>query len=974
VNDRARMPFALVGVILLVSSTTLAATVVTHDPSSTPTVDRAMAGAEAETVTALRTAADDAATATAADPVTVPANTTAGRALDGGQAFRDALRLRLYLLARDRLESVRVRRGGVVANASLSAVPDTVDGYRTAIDRVTVERVGADGTALRVRIQGVNVTGVRAGREVAREQLSPTFVVSNPALFMHDRTERFERRANAPVDRPGLGQRLTARLYPITWARGYAQYAGAPIANVLGTRHVELATNDALVAAQRRAFGTAAPGADRAVAAAGARVATQDLLAAKNVDARWTDTVLSAAEDRAAGRSRSPPVGTARDPPEDTDVTVGINGSATTAYGRTIGVKGNDSLEAAIERAHTVQARVRTETTSLGVETTRSGSVDGSWRLVDERTQSQVTLVPVDGRPPRADGWRTRDGATYRAVHVETTTRTWRRNGEVTTTRSVVERSLRIDVAVQARTAPVHGAPQGHLDGPLAGATERAVDAALADAGGHEAAAKAAVEGEPPSSRANATAEPTLDRATVERDLRALRDRTKQWTTTVPATALAAGRANPPARLRRNVSENRDDLRGRADRTVADRARVAVRAAYLTTLEARLADRADRQEEVNAGVTDEVTDHVEPDVIDGALAADRAPSTPHRRTWSDPAGNLSLAVETGPTYLPTSEVDRDRIRARRNGTAHPLKTRNVNVFASPHGQAAQRIVDRIPLIGADTASLATAAQVLARMNESDDGYESLHAEVAAANEHVRGRLIDAMTEAGVPEATASAAVESEASTATTATTLANGSAIDRAVEQTGDRDDVDRDTLRVRLHLAHRDALANDAARPSLSTTNEATAELKRQFRDRLSAMAADRLEAGVERGRRKALGRKMGAMPAGMPLVPVPTHWYATGNVWVVEVQGTYERFVVRANRGDARAATTYVRTGGPARLRQDGRDLRLGRDERIAFRTETVVVVVVPTGPNGVGDTDGEMDEKSPGWPPENGTADER
>jgi hypothetical protein len=968
------MPFALVGVILLVSSTTLAATVVTHDPSSTPTVDRAMAGAEAETVTALRTAADDAATATAAEPVTVPANTTAGRALDRDRPFRDALRLRLYLLARDRLESVRVRRGGVVANASLPAVPDTVDGYRTAIDRVTAERVGADGAALRVRIQGVNVTGVRAGRAVAREELSPTFVVSNPALFMHDRTQRFERRANAPVHRPGLGQRLTARLYPITWARGYAQYGGARIANVLGTRHVELSTNDALVAEQRHALGTAAPGADRAVAAAAGRVAAQDLLAAKNVDAAWTDTVLSAAEDRAAGRSRSPPVGTDRDPPEDTDVTVGINGSATTAYGQTIGVVGEDSLEAAIERAHTVQARVRTETTSLGVETTREGSVDGSWRLDGERTDSTVTLVAVEGRPPRADGWRTRDGASYRAVHVETTTRTWHRNGEVMTTRSVVERTLRVDVAVQARTAPVPGAPQGHLDGPLAGATERAVDAALDDAGGHEAAAKAAVEGEPPPNRTNATAESTVDRATVERDLRALRDRTEQWTTTVPSTALAAGRANPPARLRRNVSENREDLRGRADRTAADRARVAARAAYVTALEARLADRADRQEEVNAGVTDEVTNHVDPDVIDGALAADRAPFTPGHRTWSDPAGNLSLAVETGPTYLPTSEVDRDRIGARRNGTVHPLKTRNLNVFTSPHGQAAQAIVERLPLIGTDTASLSTAAQVLARMNESDDGYESLHAEVAAANEYVRGRLVEAMTEAGVPEETASAAVASEASTATTATRLANGSVIDRAVERTGDREEVDRDTLRVRLHIAHRDALADHAARPSLSTTNDATAELKRQFRDRLAAMAANRIETGVESARRKALGRKMGKMPAGMPLAPVPTHWYATGNVWIVEVQGTYERFVVRANRSDARAATTYVRTGGPARIRQDGRDLKLGRDERISFRTETVVVVVVPSGPTGVGDTDGRMDEKSPGWPPDNGTADER
>jgi hypothetical protein len=965
------MPFALVGVVLLVSSTTLAATVVTHDPSSTPTVDRAMAGAEAETVTALRTAADDAATATAATPVTVPADSTAGRALDEDRPFRGALRLRLYLLARDRLESVRVRRGEVVANASLPPVPDTVEGYRTAIERVTVERAGTDDAALRVRIQGVSVTGVRNGRSIASEALSPTFVVSNPALFVQDRVDRFERRTNAPVDQPGLGRRLTARLYPITWARGYAQYGGAPIANVLGTRHVELATNDALVAEQRRTFGTADPGADRAVTAAGLRVATQDLLAAKDVDHEWTDTVLRAAEDRAAGRTQAPPVGTSHDPPDQTDVTVGINGSATIAYGRTIGVDDHDDdLAAAIERAHTVQARVTTETATLGVETDRAGTVDGSWSLVGEETTSHVTLRRVDGRLPRADGWETRDGASFRAVQLETTERRWRRNGEVRTTRSVVERTYRVDVAVQARTAPVPGAPQGHLDGPLASATARAVGNALADAGGIETAARQAVEGDPPSAPANATAEPTVERATVTRQVRALRDRTKRWTTTVPSTDLAAGRANPPERLRRNVTANHDALRGHADRTVEARTHVAAREAYLRALEAHLADRADRQDEVNQGVTDEVTDHVDPGVLDGALSADRTRSSPPGRSWTDPAGTLSLAVETGPSYLPTSEVDRDRIGARRNGTVHPLKTRNLNVFASPHGQAASRIVQRLPIIGSDTASLATAAQVLARMNESDDGYESLHEEVAAANEHVRERLVGAMADAGVPLSDAEAAIETNASTAATAAALANGSTADRAVAATGARDDVDRDTLRVRLHLARRDALTDDAARPSLSTTNEATAELKREFRARLESMAADRLEAGTERARKQALGKKMGRLPAGMPLAPVPTHWYATANVWVVEVQGTYERFVVRANRSDARSSTAYVRDGGTARLHHDGRSLRLGRSERVSFRTETVVVVVVPSGPTGVGDTDGEMDEKSPGWPPDDGS----
>jgi hypothetical protein len=125
---------------------------------------------------------------------------------------------------------------------------------------------------------------------------------------------------------------------------------------------------------------------------------------------------------------------------------------------------------------------VATETRSVGVETTRRGAVDSSWSLVGERTTTDVNLQAAD-RPPRADGWTTREGASFRAVRIETTTRTWRRNGEVTTTRSVVARTLRVDVALQARTVPVLGAPPGILDGPLADATDRAVDDAVSDAG-----------------------------------------------------------------------------------------------------------------------------------------------------------------------------------------------------------------------------------------------------------------------------------------------------------------------------------------------------------------------------------------------------------------------------------------------------------------------------------------------------------
>lgn len=956
-NDRARMPFALVGVILLVASTTLSATVVTHDPSSTPTVDRAMDGAKAETVTALRTAADDAATRTAANPVTIPANSTAGRALNDSQPFRDALRLRIYLLASERLENVQVRRGGVEANASLPPVPDTTVGYRTAIERVQVERAGHNGTALRVRIDDVRLAGVHQGRPVATEALSPTFVVSNPALFMHDRTKRFERRANATVVDPGLGRRLTTRLYPVAWARGYAQYGGAPIANVVGTRHVELATNDALVAEQRQVFGSADPGADRAIVAAGGRVATEDLLAAKGVDANWTETVLSAAEDTAAGRDPLPTLGSSHDPPADTSVTVGVNRSADRAFARTVGMGESDNdLQTAIAHAHTVQARVQTDVRSRIVRHDRAGPPGPDWTVVDETQSRHVTLERIQASPPRTDGWETRDGESFSATEIETTSRRWRRDGETVTTRTIVERNHRIDVGAQARTRPVAGAPQGDLDGALAETTERGVQAAIRDAGGYERIARETVAGDAPTILVNETADSTLDRAAIEADLDALRLRTRNRTVTAPARQVATGRANPPQQLLSNISNDHDELRGRADQTVEQRARIAAREAYLTELEAILQTHSSDHETVNDGMADAIGDHIDDRQLDGALDVPRNPLHPPNRSWTDPAGNLSLAVDTGPSYLPTSAVSRERIGGRDHDEVHPLATRNVNVFTSPHGHVVKSIFDRLPFIGDGNIPLATAARVLASMDGSEEQYDDLESEVAAANAHVRESLVDAMVAGGVPRSRAEAAYRTNHSTAQAGLELANGTATDRAIRRTSDTD-VDRDRLRVRLALARERALADGTARPSLSTVSESADRVRADFRGRIEDTAVEQLK-------ETDLGKRMSKLPAGIPIVP--GYWYATGNAWYVEVGGTYERFAVRANRGDARAPTTYIREGRVSNVSHDDRELRLGRDDRVSFRTETVVVVVVPPGPTGVGDTDGIQDERSPGWPP--------
>lgn len=133
-------------------------------------------------------------------------------------------------------------------------------------------------------------------------------------------------------------------------------------------------------------------------------------------------------------------------------------------------------------------------------------------------------------------------------------------------------------------------------------------------------------------------------------------------------------------------------------------------------------------------------------------------------------------------------------------------------------------------------------------------------------------------------------------------------------------------------------------------------------------------LESGLqnasERASRKWLGETLGATPAGLPVAPVPGYWYATMNVWDVTVHGSYAEFTVRARYGTPEtpgATMAYTRREGSVELDADGDGSaeRIGRTSPVSFETGTVVVVVVPPNGPGVGDRDGNADERSSGWP---------
>lgn len=1018
-NERARVPFALIGVVLLVGSATFAATLATRaPPRDDPATERAIERTAAATTTALRTAARRAAASAARRPVTSPANTSAGGVLNGSGTFRDYLRVRVYLAARSHLRAVDQRVDGIRTTVSLPPVPNA-SALDRAKRRVLVERSGPDGTAMRVRLENVTITARREGRVVERVEMSPTFVVATPALALHDRVRRFERQLAAGATEPGLTRRLTARLYALAWARGYAQYAELPISNVVANRHVELATNDAVLATQRAVFGSADPGGRRGVAAAAGRVAITDVLTAAGARRKRTKAVLRAAEREVGnggsfgggqeignGASRddggvdSPTIRWGRNTPSPEDrMRVAVNRSADVGF---VGlVDGN--LSEVLASVYSARVRPAARVERVDAERTGDARPAGDWTLTDERRSTEVRVTgsvpPHPGDGSGGPDWHVLRAYGRRVVREQTTVRTWRRNDRTRTTRSTRKTTYRVTVSILGNHAPVDGVPRrpirtvhrrgaGPLEGPnLAGVEDRALERLLPDDGGPDALARRAVIGSLDTGvRTVAGKRPARLEQWILRDLVGLRDRLRNVTVSVKRGAIATASANPPAKLAERLDGLRSDLVDAPGTygSVAAKARAAARAVYLDRVRARLERRAARQRRARAGLARALRERglSLADVERSLRARERHlldDGGDRRQNREGASRNLSLTVDGTPAFLTLGRVtSKPGKRAGSGRTVRPLAARNLNVFTVPYGDAADTVFDRLFDNRGVHLRIAARTMQAARLVEAAENGRlqrrraDLRRDVRRATGAVRGRMRASLRRTGVGGSAAErrailrAGLSRWDTVAGRALALTNGSAVSAVVAEAVERDErfagqPERTRLRVRLAVAVDRALLAPAGRLSQPVVNRTGRIVK--------AVAAEALGRLVERQQNRWARGALGSLPAGLPVTPVPGYWYATTNVWHVQVRGGYERFTVRANRGRPSAAGAtlpYTRTGRTVRLDvdDDGRRERLGRGERVEFETETAVVVVVPPGGRGVGDTDGNADERSPGW----------
>ncbi|QLH82597.1 DUF7286 family protein [Halosimplex pelagicum] len=1016
VGTRGRVPFALVGVLLVLSSALFASAVDRPQPTPEPAVDLAVERTTADARAAVRTAVAEAGVAAASDPVLTPANNRWGALLDPETEFEDALKVRIYRAARERLQTVARTHRGVRANASLAPTP-TPEALRAAMERVSVERAGPDGTKLRAEISNVTVEATRNGRAVGTERRSFSVVVPTPVLAVHERVETYQKRLKRGVSKPGLGQRLTVRLYAVAWARGYAQYGGAPIENVVANRHVELMTNGAVLDEQRSVFGASDPDGRDALGTAIARVGLQEVVATHGPSKDSTNKLLQQGIQTAGGPSESAGVpglasgGTDTPAPNET-VNVSVGLSADRAYREFVR---DGRVNGTIDSVYGADIRTLAATDRVaGGTPDRPGPPSGDdWQFRVESTDTDVVGVSnATGGPTVSDPSGYHRLETYvRTVRLRHERRAvWHHNGSFNSTTRTSTETRRVRVAVVGRHAPTPHAPDrpipsvhergGRFGGPNLADVPPKVRDAVELAGGPDSLAGRAARGTLSTAPTRIDGEwPGELSRWVYRDLIELRRTVREASVSVARGRMGTHEARPAAELAAQLRERRGELVDAPATydSVAAKARAAVRGRYLSSVIDRVERRADQRSKRESAFESAIGTVGGPSLSRlrssyDARRADERDAGPGGGSGADGAGagagaggdgpNLEYSVDGAPPYLTLAKVTSDQVTAVDNDT-HPLTARNVNYFSIPFADATDVALSALLPGGTSRERrLSTAARALRAANRTLD-YRS-NATVRERRDRLQAELNDTVTEveevlaaelesAGVGnlstdhDAIVESGLDRWPALDARALAMSNGSVVDPIVAAAARRTEEEwstrqRDWVRLQVRTGLYDALESKRGKVSGTAVTTAAAGVK----DAVGQAVKSKVSETVA----KRFNESVTEIPAGLPVAPPIASWWVTTNVWSVTVRGQYARFAVEVPRrtpaiGDA--SLQYVRDGGNATLDLDGDGASevLGRSSKVTFTTRTAVTVVVPPGGTGVGDIDGNSIEQSKGWP---------
>jgi len=474
-TERARVPFAIIAVLLLVSAVVLVGYLESRGSAEVDTdASLAMDRTEAAIQTTLRDATASAAQRAAAEPLTSPANTSYGAALDPDRPFMSYLEALVYLEASKRFEAAGQQVGDVETTVSLPPVTGATR-LEAALDRIAITQT--EPGLLSVKLSGIERSAERDGETLASRSGSVDVSVPTPVVQQHERTGAFQEKLNAGLTEPGsFSQRFNARVYPLGWLRGYAQYAGAPVTEVIANRHVEPAVNSALYRTQQAVFGAADPNLGNAVGRGWFCMAAQDAQSLYNGystgDVNVADDICTASEwvlgEKHTGALPDPPGALdllGRAPGMGEEHTIAVNETAYSPLRALVAGTDEHSIESAIERMYTVETDIDDEVVvaeepSFAHERPHpDAELNGQTRRHESVTIHGGTVTPGE---PAVDGTYYRfSGVDVEVEMTEYRTWEWVEGGSTRTATTAATGAM--DVVVSVRLRENRTAPEANI-------------------------------------------------------------------------------------------------------------------------------------------------------------------------------------------------------------------------------------------------------------------------------------------------------------------------------------------------------------------------------------------------------------------------------------------------------------------------------------------------------------------------------
>lgn len=468
-DRRARLPFALIGLALLLLSSTFVVQLETREQSTPPReTDRALERTDSATETALTEALTAATEQAGTRPLTEPAATPYGEVLNDGDPFDQYLKALLYLEAQKQLATAGQAVGDVQTDVSLPEIESRAE-FADALDRVTVrpgsETEGVESGVIEAEVSGVTTVATSDGEEVDRQTETVTVAVASPLYELHDRTETFQERLDAGLTEPGFTQRFNARIYALGWARGYAQYSGLPVTEVIANRHVVPSANDAIYRTQKDVFGAADPQLNNAIRRGWLCMAMHDAEGlysnhagkSSNLSAKLCEASKWLFGNQATGEVPESPgvmdlLGQA--PGMDAKHTIGVNETSLLPIRDLASGTGPDSLGAVLDRIYEVDVETDLTTETIQEAQLRHSTpigVTSSHVRETEVKDRDVTVAKITD-PEADEEYRTIKGAVELELE-ETKEHSRYVDGEwrtVTTTATGVER-ISFDLTLEER-------------------------------------------------------------------------------------------------------------------------------------------------------------------------------------------------------------------------------------------------------------------------------------------------------------------------------------------------------------------------------------------------------------------------------------------------------------------------------------------------------------------------------------------